>query len=79
MDNLESQVYEVFEKDPIKYIQYEEAVFRALTERFKDTDQTPFVFDSFSDQFSLSSFSLFFFKIVLSIPFFFFFSIWLVL
>ena len=32
MDNLESQTYEVFEKDPIKYRQYEEAAFAALTD-----------------------------------------------
>jgi protein arginine N-methyltransferase 5 len=30
MDNLESQTYEVFEQDPIKYAQYELAVYRAL-------------------------------------------------
>eukprot|EP00802_Teleaulax_amphioxeia_P009695 Tamp_09716.p1 GENE.Tamp_09716~~Tamp_09716.p1 ORF type:complete len:607 (+),score=96.89 Tamp_09716:138-1958(+) len=29
-DNLESQTYEVFEKDPVKYVNYEEAVFLAL-------------------------------------------------
>eukprot|EP00842_Homolaphlyctis_polyrhiza_P004953 jgi/Hompol1/5459/HPOL_004446-RA len=33
MDNLESATYEVFEKDPIKYQQYEEAVYRALVDR----------------------------------------------
>ena len=30
MDNLESQTYEVFEKDPVKYTKYEEAIRRAL-------------------------------------------------
>lgn len=30
MDNLESQTYETFERDPVKYIQYEEAIYRAL-------------------------------------------------
>ena len=30
MDNLESQVYETFEKDPIKYEKYEEAIRLAL-------------------------------------------------
>lgn len=30
MDNLESQTYETFERDPTKYIQYEEAITRAL-------------------------------------------------
>jgi hypothetical protein len=32
-DNLESHTYEVFEKDAIKYTQYEEAVYRALLDR----------------------------------------------
>lgn len=30
MDNLESQTYETFEKDKIKYIKYQEAVYKAL-------------------------------------------------
>lgn len=30
MDNLESQTYETFEKDPIKYTQYESAIAKAL-------------------------------------------------
>eukprot|EP00002_Diphylleia_rotans_P002876 TRINITY_DN11874_c0_g1_i1.p1 TRINITY_DN11874_c0_g1~~TRINITY_DN11874_c0_g1_i1.p1 ORF type:complete len:618 (-),score=105.28 TRINITY_DN11874_c0_g1_i1:76-1929(-) len=38
MDNLESQTYETFEKDEIKYIQYEKAVNKALQERFKEGD-----------------------------------------
>lgn len=33
MDNLEGETYEGFEKDPIKYRQYEEAVYRALMDR----------------------------------------------
>jgi protein arginine N-methyltransferase 5 len=33
MDHLESSTYEVFEQDPIKYRQYEEAVYRALLDR----------------------------------------------
>lgn len=33
MDNLETDTYEGFEKDPIKYQQYEEAVYRALMDR----------------------------------------------
>jgi len=32
-DNLESRTYEIFEKDPIKYIQYEEAIYHALIDR----------------------------------------------
>ena len=30
MDNLESQTYEVFEQDPVKYAKYELAIYRAL-------------------------------------------------
>ena len=37
MDNLEGETYEGFEKDPIKYRQYEEAVFRALMDRPQDS------------------------------------------
>jgi protein arginine N-methyltransferase 5 len=37
MDNLEGETYEGFEKDPIKYRQYEEAVYRALCDRGQDT------------------------------------------
>jgi len=33
MDNLESQTYEIFEKDPIKYSQYQKAVYRCLLDR----------------------------------------------
>lgn len=33
MDNLETDTYEGFEKDPIKYQQYEEAVYQALMDR----------------------------------------------
>lgn len=29
-DNLESQTYEVFERDPVKYVNYEKAVYLAL-------------------------------------------------
>lgn len=32
MDNLESQTYEAFEKDPVKYSQYEKAIVKALEE-----------------------------------------------
>jgi type II protein arginine methyltransferase len=35
MDNLESQTYETFEQDPVKYAQYEEAVRRALLDMRK--------------------------------------------
>ncbi|BGP38641.1 hypothetical protein JCM10450v2_002591 [Rhodotorula kratochvilovae] len=43
MDNLEGETYEGFEKDPIKYRQYEEAVFRALMDRPQDAVTTIFV------------------------------------
>ncbi|UYV74344.1 PRMT5 [Cordylochernes scorpioides] len=33
MDNLESSTYEIFEKDPIKYSKYQEAIHRALEDR----------------------------------------------
>ena len=36
-DNLESQTYEVFERDSIKYVKYEEAVYRALCDRAPDS------------------------------------------
>ncbi|XP_046843364.1 protein arginine N-methyltransferase 5-like [Xenia sp. Carnegie-2017] len=36
MDNLESQTYEVFEKDPVKYNQYQEAIRQALIDRVSD-------------------------------------------
>ena len=39
MDNLESQTYEVFEKDPIKYTQYQKAVYYALLDRVADEDK----------------------------------------
>ncbi|CAE6461671.1 unnamed protein product [Rhizoctonia solani] len=36
MDNLASMTYEVFEKDPVKYRQYEQAVYRALLDQPPD-------------------------------------------
>lgn len=36
MDNLESQVYEIFEKDPVKYSQYQKAVAQALLDRVSE-------------------------------------------
>lgn len=42
MDNLESQTYEVFEKDPVKYSEYQRAIYTAILDRVpaskKDTD-----------------------------------------
>lgn len=40
-DNLESQTYEAFEKDPIKYAQYEKAIVKALqAEKERQTDRS---------------------------------------
>lgn len=30
MDNLESQTYEIFEKDPVKYREYQSATYEAI-------------------------------------------------
>ncbi|XP_058222514.1 protein arginine N-methyltransferase 1.5 [Rhododendron vialii] len=38
MDNLEAQTYETFEKDTVKYIQYERAVSKALLDRISDEE-----------------------------------------
>ncbi|XP_067002260.2 protein arginine N-methyltransferase 5 [Anabrus simplex] len=35
MDNLESQTYEVFEKDPVKYNEYQRAIYTALLDRVR--------------------------------------------
>lgn len=40
MDNLESATYQVFETDPIKYRQYEEAVYRALIDMSVKSKET---------------------------------------
>jgi type II protein arginine methyltransferase len=39
MDNLESQVYEIFEKDPVKYLQYQKAIASALMDRVSDSEK----------------------------------------
>ncbi|XP_067881313.1 protein arginine N-methyltransferase 5, partial [Heterodontus francisci] len=39
MDNLESQTYEIFEKDPIKYSQYQQAVYKCLLDRIPDDEK----------------------------------------
>ncbi|XP_072885163.1 protein arginine N-methyltransferase 5-like [Hemitrygon akajei] len=39
MDNLESQTYEIFEKDPIKYSQYQQAVYRCLLDRIPESEK----------------------------------------
>ena len=33
MDHLESATYEAFEMDPVKYQQYEKAIYEALMDR----------------------------------------------
>lgn len=40
MDNLESQTYEVFEKDPVKYSEYQRAIYMTLLDRvpFEEKD-----------------------------------------
>ncbi|KAI8065879.1 PRMT5 arginine-N-methyltransferase-domain-containing protein [Gongronella butleri] len=43
MDNLDNSTYETFERDPIKYQQYEEAVYRALLDRDPDDKLTSVV------------------------------------
>ncbi|CAO3628358.1 unnamed protein product [Cunninghamella echinulata] len=44
MDNLDNSTYATFERDPIKYQQYEQAVYRALLDRVKpDSDYVSFV------------------------------------
>ena len=39
MDNLESQVYEIFEKDPVKYQQYQKAISQALLDRVSEKEK----------------------------------------
>ena len=38
MDNLESGTYEVFEKDPVKYREYQNAIYRALIDRVPEEE-----------------------------------------
>lgn len=53
MDNLESQTYEAFEKDPVKYRQYERAIVKALElEKEKEgTDTTVLMVKQHADFF----------------------------
>lgn len=50
MDNLESQTYEVFEKDPVKYSQYEKAMHLAICDKIpeeeKETKEMYVIFNS---------------------------------
>ena len=43
MDHLESATYEVFEMDPVKYAEYERAVYKALLDRFEPHSKIPVV------------------------------------
>ena len=36
MDNLESSTYEVFEKDPVKYTEYERAMYKAILDKLPE-------------------------------------------
>ena len=38
MDNLESGTYEVFEKDPVKYREYQNAIQKALIDRVPEDE-----------------------------------------
>lgn len=40
-DDLESQTYETFEKDPVKYVQYEEAIYRCFQDKIEAGKQQP--------------------------------------
>ena len=41
MDNLESCTYEVFEKDPIKYSEYQRAIYHAIIDKLPtETDKS---------------------------------------
>lgn len=39
MDNLESQTYEVFEKDPVKYSEYERAMYMAICDKIPEEEK----------------------------------------
>lgn len=39
MDNLESCTYEIFEKDPIKYTEYQRAMYQALLDKVDDSEK----------------------------------------
>ncbi|KAK6176914.1 hypothetical protein SNE40_015120 [Patella caerulea] len=39
MDNLESQTYEIFERDPVKYSQYQKAVYYAILDKVPEAEK----------------------------------------
>lgn len=41
-DDLESQTYETFEKDPVKYVRYEDAIFRCFQHKLEAGKPQPF-------------------------------------
>ncbi len=53
-DNLESATYEVFEKDPVKYVQYENAVCGAIKKRHAQKVRNQSVSQSVSQSLSHS-------------------------
>lgn len=40
-DDLESQTYETFEKDPVKYVRYEDAIFRCMQRKMAEGKTMP--------------------------------------
>lgn len=46
-DNLDSYTYEVFEKDPVKYIFYQRAIEQALVDKISDEEANTKVVGSF--------------------------------
>lgn len=42
-DNLDAPTYELFETDPVKYVQYEEAVFKCLQDKVASGKIAPFI------------------------------------
>eukprot|EP00932_Pfiesteria_piscicida_P022164 SRR837773.8928.p1 GENE.SRR837773.8928~~SRR837773.8928.p1 ORF type:complete len:466 (-),score=50.75 SRR837773.8928:75-1472(-) len=40
-DDLESQTYETFEKDPVKYVQYEEAILKCFEDKIREGKPSP--------------------------------------
>uniref|UniRef100_T1JI27 Protein arginine N-methyltransferase n=1 Tax=Strigamia maritima TaxID=126957 RepID=T1JI27_STRMM len=39
MDNLETQTYEIFEKDPIKYSEYQKAIYQAIMDKISEEEK----------------------------------------
>lgn len=60
MDNLESQTYEVFEKDPVKYSEYQRAMYYAILDKipFEEKDTKTMYVKTSSSTLSLLIFIL---------------------